>query len=431
VIEKGQARAGEQARERLVRALLQHAFDDLRGDGTAPSPEARPMTLAQAAELAGLSRPSVAAVRDQLRPVLAKPVTPPATQSIALDPSQGVALGVEFRLEELTVCIADLHGRPIGEPRLAEKELEEDPRATLDRAARMIDDSLAAAGRSSDDVVGVGMSLAHPVDPRKSGAVRALSMTDDRGWQSWEGLGDVRQQLRQRLGWAETSEPGLDRFVADNDANLSAFAEQRWGAARDRRHAIYVFWGAGVGSGVIVDGEVQRGVGGVAGAIGHTPVVDGPDAKKCPRCGLIGCLETVASAGAILSRAGFRDGPGAIDALIAEAAKTPGSLASQALEHAAFHLGRALGICLHTLNPEAIVIGGSVGFNAFELVRNEGLERGLRRQAVPAALDDVNVGGIHRGRFAAHTAVRGAVARVLWEFLPSYLDRRAALATRR
>jgi predicted NBD/HSP70 family sugar kinase len=428
MVEKGQARAGDKARKRLIRALLQDAFNDLPPEGTPPAPngDAGGLTLSQAAELAGLSRPSVVAVRDQLRAVLSEPSGPQAMQRISLDPSQGVALGVGFRHDELTVCISDLFGRPIGEPTQERTQLDEDPRTTLDRAAELIERRLAEAGRDSGDVVGVGISLAHPVDPRQDGLVRALSMTDDHGWQSWEGMGDVRQQLRQRLGWERPHDPKLERFIADNDANLSAFAESRWGAARNRKHALYVFWGDGIGAGLILDGKVHRGVGGIAGAIGHMPLVDVPDAERCPRCGL-GCLETVAAAGAILSRAGEGNDPAAIERLLNEAVRDESSAAASSLDEAAFHLGRALGICLHVLNPEAIVIGGEIGYNAFDLVRNDGLERGLRRQAVPSALDDVNVGGIHKGRFATHTSVRGAVARVLWEFLPEFLSRRVAM----
>ncbi|HEY0392011.1 MAG TPA: ROK family protein [Solirubrobacterales bacterium] len=422
---KGQARAGKSARDRLVHALLQDAFDSYVGDGTdLRQPEPRGLTLAEVAQSAELSRPSVAVVREQLRPVLAEPAGPHGAQGTALDPSQGVAFGVEFRQTELTVCIADLHGRPLGEPWQEDKRIDDDPRLTLDRAAALINESLAAAGRRSDEVVGVGMSLAHPVDPRTTGAVRALSMSEDRGWRPWEGLGDVRQHLRQRLRWDESSAPSLKAFIADNDANLSAIAERHWGALRGRHNALYVFWGEGVGAGVIAGGGLQRGAGGIAGAIGHMPLLEGPDTLKCPRCGLSGCLETMVSAGAILARSGLAEEPGAIDRLVDEAAADTSSAAFQALDEAAFHLGRALGICLHVLNPEAIVLGGSIGFAAFELFRNGGLERGLRRQAASSARDDVNSGGIHRGRFYAHTAVRGAIARTLWEFLPEYLERR-------
>jgi predicted NBD/HSP70 family sugar kinase len=410
---KGSSRAGESARDRLVRALLQSAFDQ--------EPEA--LTLSQAARRANLSRPSVATIREQLQTVL---LTDGGTaQTIALDPRQGVAIGVEIRQDELTVLPADLLGEPLVAPRQEPKSPEEDPRDTLERAACLIEDTLRETDRDSEDVVGLGLSLAHPVDPRQSGIVRALNTTEDHAWQPWEGMGDVRQQLRQRLRWSNAA-PGLEKFVADNDANLSAFGETRWGSLRGMRHALYLHWADGIGSGLVVGGEVDRGVGGVAGAIGHMSVSDGPGAEHCPRCGLSGCLEMVASGRAILASLGREYSIEEIDRLVVDAADRE-SAARQALEAGAFQLGRVLGTCLHVLNPEGIVIGGAFGHAVFDLVRNDGLEEGLRHQAVPAALDDVNVGGIHQSRFRAHSAVRGAVTRVLWELLPAFLGRKAEL----
>lgn len=411
--EKSTSRAGESARDRLVHALLQSAFDQ----------EPRELTLAQAAQRAGLSRPSVVTVRDQLRPVLAEADRTSPSQTIALDPRQGLAIGVEIRQDELTVLLTDLVGDPLNEPRQEAKTLEEDPRETLDRAVALVEDCLAEAGRSEKEVVGLGLSLAHPVDPRHSGMVRALNMTEDHAWHLWEGMGDVRQQLRQRLRWSGSGSPGLERFIADNDANFSAFGESRWGSLRGMEHALYLHWADGIGSGLIVRGAIDRGVGGVAGAIGHMSVSDDPDAERCPRCGLLGCLETVASGGAILASLAREYSLDAIGEFIAEA-RDSSSAAFAALDEGAFQLGRVLGTCLHVLNPEGIVIGGAFGHAVFDLVRNAGLERGLRHQAVPSALEDVNVGGIHQSRFPNHTAVRGAVTRVLWEFLPTFLGER-------
>lgn len=408
------SRAGEGARERVVRALLQSEFHQ----------EPRELTLARAAERAGLSRPSIVTVRDQLRPVLAKTSGASASQTIGLDPDQGVAIGVEIRQDEITVLVSDLFGHPLGEPQQETKALDEDPRKTLDRAVEAIQDCLREAGRAEEEVVGLGLSLAHPVDPRHNGMVRALNATEDHAWHLWEGMGDVRQQLRQRLGWASPRSPGLDRFIADNDANFSAFGESRWGSLRGMQHALYLHWADGIGSGLIVRGEVDRGVGGVAGAIGHMSVSDGLDVERCPRCGLHGCLETVASGRAILASLGREYNLESVDQLAAEATdRNSGAFA--ALDAGAYELGRVLGTCLHVLNPEAVVIGGAFGHAVFDLVRNAGLERGLRHQAVPSALEDVNVGGIHQSRFRAHTSALGAVTRVLWELLPVYLAERA------
>jgi predicted NBD/HSP70 family sugar kinase len=398
--EKSTARAGSGARDRLVRALLQSAFEQ--------GPQ--PLGLAQAAQLADLSRPAVVASRDQLREVLA--TGDGTSQTVALDPALGAAIGVEIRQDEVTVLLSDLGGQPLVEPKQETKSLEEDPRDTLERAAGLIGDALRETGRSSGDVVGVGLSLAHPVDPRQSGIVRALNTTEDHAWRPW-----------QRLRWSDPA-PGLENFLADNDANLSAFGESHWGSLRGMRHALYLHWADGIGSGLIVGGELDRGVGGVAGAIGHMSVSDNPGAERCPRCGLTGCLEMAASGRAILSSLGRTYSVAAIDELVVEAADRDSS-ARRALDAGAFQLGRVLGTCLHVLNPEAIVIGGAFGHAVFDLVRNDGLEEGLRHQAVPAALDDINVGGIHQSRFRAHSAVRGAVTRVLWDLLPEFLGRKA------
>jgi len=407
----GSSRAGDNARDRLVLALLQTGFEG----------NPRPLSLAEAAQRANLSRPSVVAVRERLQGVLSSGEG--NGQTIALNAQAGVAIGVEIRQDEFTVLLADLTGEPLIPPRRAAKPLDEDPRRTLHRAAGTIAEALSEAGRNTDDVVGLGLSLAHPVDPRQSGIVRALNTTDDHAWRPWEGMGDVRQQLRQRLGWSDDA-PGLKSFIADNDANLSAFGESHWGSLRGVRHGLYLHWADGIGSGLIVGGEVDRGAGGVAGAIGHMSVSDNPGAERCPRCGLTGCLEMVASGRAVLSALGRDYSAEAIDDLVAEAADRD-SAARRELEAGAFQLGRVLGTCLHVLNPEAIVIGGAFGHAVFDLVRNTGLEDGLRHQAVPAALEDVNVGGIHQSRYRAHSAVRGAVTRVLWELLPAFLGRKA------
>jgi predicted NBD/HSP70 family sugar kinase len=402
--------------------LLQSAFDQ----------GARPVTLAQAAEAARLSRPAVVTAREQLQAVLV--TGREASQTIALDPSLGVAIAVEVRLDELAVLVADLVGESLIPPRVERKPLDEDPRETLERAAALIETALDETGRGNGDVVGLGLGLPHPVDPRQSGVARALNSSEDQAGRLWEGMGDVRRQLRQRLRWSDDA-LGLDGFIADSDANFSAFGEARAGALRGVQHGLYLHWADGIRSALIVRGEVDRGAGGVAGAIGHMPaqarvgrggtgVGDEREAERCPRCGLSGCLEMAASGRAILGSRGREYSLAAAHELATEAADES-SAARQALEAGAFQLGQALGTCLNVLNPEAVVIGGPFGHAVFDLVRNTGLEEGLRNQAVPAALEDVNVGGIHKARHGADSAVRGAVTRVLWEMLPAFLARKA------
>src|ERR1700750_1813415 len=84
-----------------------------------------------------------------------------------------------------------------------------------------------------------------------------------------------------------------------NDANRGALAEAAFGAARDAGDLIYLKVSSGIGAGLILNGRLYRGSGGLAGELGHV-LVD-PHGVVC-RCGNRGCLETVAGTGALIDR---------------------------------------------------------------------------------------------------------------------------------
>ena len=87
--------------------------------------------------------------------------------------------------------------------------------------------------------------------------------------------------------------------MVDNDANLGALAEAAFGAGRGARDLVYLKVASGIGAGLILNGRLYRGSGGLAGELGHV-LVD-PEGIVC-RCGNRGCLETVAAAGALVRR---------------------------------------------------------------------------------------------------------------------------------
>jgi len=101
---------------------------------------------------------------------------------------------------------------------------------------------------------------------------------------------DVEPELERRLGVP---------VRADNDANLAAYAEWLYGAGKGAENMVLLTIGTGIGAGVIADGKLLRGGKGYAGEAGHMPVR--PDGEPCP-CGGRGCLETEASARAIVRR---------------------------------------------------------------------------------------------------------------------------------
>ena len=158
--------------------------------------------------------------------------------------------------------------------------------------------------------------------------------------------------------------PAMARFLGvpfwmDNEANLAAYGEFRRGAGRNVRHLVLVTLGTGIGSGILIDGGILRGCCGFAAEMGHMTVH--PDGASC-RCGSRGCLETEASARAIMEnyRRLTRSSSYLQTEDIAVRARNGELPARQSFERAGFYLGIGLGIALNLFNPAKILLGGGV-----------------------------------------------------------------------
>jgi glucokinase len=174
---------------------------------------------------------------------------------------------------------------------------------------------------------------------------------------------------------ALTSELGLPAIL-ENDANAAAVGEMWQGAARGCRTIICVTLGTGVGGGIILDGELWRGVDGAAAEIGHM-CVDPFGGVACT-CGSRGCLEVFASATAIvrMTREARPRYPDSVlqstRDLTAEAIFAAGlkgdELALEIFRRMGVYLGIGLANLINILNPEMIVIAGGVvnGWDLFE-----------------------------------------------------------------
>lgn len=147
-----------------------------------------------------------------------------------------------------------------------------------------------------------------------------------------------------------------------NDANAAAWGEYRLGAAQGSRTAVFLALGTGVGGAILSEGRLLMGSHGLAGEIGHMPVILGGPACAC---GSRGCLEAVVAAGAIVRRYRERFPPGkapqaASPRDIAKRADSGDPEADQALRETGRILGAALTGLTHLLDPDCIVIGGGV-----------------------------------------------------------------------
>jgi len=210
--------------------------------------------------------------------------------------------------------------------------------------------------------------------------------------------------------------------LLDNDANLGALAEHRYGAGRGSKDMAYVTFSTGVGMGIIVDGKLYQGHTGTAGEIGHTVVA--ADGRRCS-CGKRGCLMAYASGIALRSRAWERIEAGEETALRDLAWKDPQLISGELICEIAkkgdpvaqdliISTGHYLGICLSTvvqvLNPEVIVIGGGLT-NIGSMLLDPCMES-LRRNVHEVLWD---AGRVVKGRFQENVSVIGGAAMVFSE----------------
>lgn len=186
-------------------------------------------------------------------------------------------------------------------------------------------------------------------------------------------------------GWVDVelrapfAEFGLP-IAVDNDANCSAYAEFKYGAASGSRHAIVLTLGTGIGSGIIIDGRLFHGAHYTGAELGHISINSrGP---ACG-CGNRGCLELYASAGAMLQRAArladfyplsalahidFLAGGDAPLAGIFAATRDSDLAAVELIETVADDLAVGLANIINAFDPEVLVLGGGVADAAPEFI---------------------------------------------------------------
>ncbi len=267
------------------------------------------------------------------------------------------------------------------------------PEAVIPRALELARELAPAAdGR----IVAAGISIGGPLD---HAAGMVLNFPHLPGWKNIP--------LAERIGSALGVPARLD-----NDANLGALAEHRWGAGRGCDDMVYLTLSTGIGGGVIVNGRLLHGVGSGAGEVGHITVqTDGP---RCA-CGNPGCLEMMASGTAIARRAtealqgeparetSLRDslsGAGAITAAtVFRAAAGGDDLARSIVDSTAEYIAIGLGSIIHILAPPLIVLGGGVA-QAGEMLLAPIRDR-LRAHVSYVPLDRIRLEGARLGHDSA------------------------------
>ncbi|GLZ80057.1 glucokinase [Actinorhabdospora filicis] len=292
--------------------------------------------------------------------------------------------------------------------------------------AAVVDDEgrvLAEARRDTpaDDVVGVHGRIIEVIGELvRDHRVDSIGV----GAAGWIDAARSTVMFAPNLAWRD--EPLRDKIAADvdvpvvveNDANVAAWAEFRYGAARGTESALLFTVGTGIGGGAIIEGRLLRGKHGVAAEFGHMLAV--PGGHVCG-CGRHGCLEQYASgnalvrfaremaaendtaAGTLLALAGG-DAKAINGPMVTEAAREGDPVAIAAFNRVGGYLGEGLADMAQAFDPETFVIGGGV-IEAGELLlapARASYEKALAaRSRIPVA--DVRAAslGVHAGVIGA------------------------------
>ena len=204
-----------------------------------------------------------------------------------------------------------------------------------------------------------------------------------------------------------------------NDANAAAVGEMTYGVARGMKNFIMITLGTGVGSGIVINGEVVYGHDGFAGELGHVAAVRN-NGRLC-NCGKTGCLETYASATGVARTARewleLTDEPSLLRNLdtvaskdVYEAAKDGDALALKIFEFTGKILGRSFADFIAFSAPEAIVLFG--GLARAKEFRTEPIESAMNANVLPLWRNKVKL--VYSQLKESDAAILGASA-LAWE----------------
>jgi len=260
-----------------------------------------------------------------------------------------VILGIDIGATHVSVALTNLRGKLLlwKEKKFA---VREDPHGTLQLIEELCKECLSTFKLGSSMLLSIGVSVPSPVDPIRP---EYLSETIIPAWHGKSGL----EKLREKYGVP---------VYLDNDANLGALAEHWWGAGKNVNDLIFVKLSNGIGAGYIMGGKLYRGSKGIAGEMSHMPI--DPNGRLCG-CGLRGCLATVVSAWALQERvktlANLYPNSSLLNSslsiiVIEDAALAGDPLATQVVLEAANYLTIAVTSLVNLLNPDMIIIGGSL-----------------------------------------------------------------------
>ena len=319
---------------------------------------------------------------------------------MAADSTKDCWVGFDLGGTKMLATVFDTKFQPLGKRRKKTRG-HEGMDVGQKRIAQTIRQALDDAEVDVERVAGIGIGSPGPLDLDRGIILEAPNLT-------WENL-PIRDFLESEFGCP---------VALINDVDAGVYGEYQFGAAQKSRCALGVFPGTGIGGGCVYEGRIMRGAKNYCMEIGHIRVL--PDGPRCG-CGLVGCLEAVASRLAIsaqAAQAAFRGqapnlrssvGTDLADirsGVLADAIKAGDTVIEQIVRTAGERIGVAVAAVVHLISPDCIILGGGLVEAMPELFVEE-VEQSAREHVMPAYKKSFKVVAAELGDDAA---VKGAAA---------------------
>lgn len=309
-----------------------------------------------------------------------------------MDVMNGYVLGIDLGGTKIAAAISDMQGNIIFKDTI-ETESDKGKEVVFQNIVSLVNEVIKNSGKNLVEIVSIGIGSPGPLNIEEGLILNAANLP----FKEFPLVNRLKEIFKKDI-------------YLENDANVAALAEYKFGAGKGTKNMIYITVSTGVGAGAIIDGKLYNGSTFNSLEIGHT-IVQPIDGALCG-CGSYGCLEAYASGTAIarIAREGLEAGA---ESSLKDYEKVTSyevylesekgdEIANEILDYAFTYLGVGVGNAIVTFDPEAIVIGGGVskmGDRMFNKVRETVNERYLKVlvencKIVPAELkEDTGVVG--------------------------------------
>ncbi|MBE0069771.1 ROK family protein [Thermoanaerobacterium thermosaccharolyticum] len=264
----------------------------------------------------------------------------------------GCVVGIDLDVNYILVILTDILANILWQKRINLK-IGESKEDIISKMLELIDEAIKNSPNTVKGILGIGIGVPGITDYKRGVVLKAPNL-------KWENV-ELKKIIEEKFNL---------KVYIDNEANTGAIGEKWFGAGKNARNFVYISAGIGIGTGIIINNELYRGSGGLAGEMGHM-TIDIND-HLCS-CGNRGCWENYASEKSLFNfikeklESGEKDEYLKIDDLdkldindIIDIAEKGSSLAKRSIEEISRNLSIGIVNIVNTFNPDLVIVGNTL-----------------------------------------------------------------------